>query len=71
MARTATRLAEPVLLAATGIIVHYRRLTSATTEECLLYLQDQCWRHTRREQSSLNRWLTSARLRAERKKESL
>lgn len=59
------------LLAAAGIIANYRRLTSATMEECLLYLQDQCWRHTRREQSILNRWLTWARLRAQRKKESL
>lgn len=58
-------------LAATGIIANYLRQTSATAEESLLYLQDQCWRHTRREQSSLNRWLTWARLRAQRKKESL
>lgn len=59
------------LLAATGIISSYVRLTTAAPQESLLYLQDQCWRHTRREQGLLNRWLTWARLRAPRKKESL
>ena len=33
------------LLAAVGIAVSYLRLTTATPEESLLYLQDQCWRH--------------------------
>ena len=59
------------LLATTGIVAHYVRLTTASPEESLLYLQDELWRHTRREQSSLNRWLTWVRLRAQRKKESL
>jgi hypothetical protein len=59
------------LVAATGIISSYVRLTTATPEESLLYLQDQCWRHTRREQGLFNRWLTWARLRAQRKKEPL
>jgi hypothetical protein len=59
------------VLAATGIVAGYLRLTTATPEESLLYLQDECWRQTRREQSILNRWLTWARLRAQRKKESL
>jgi hypothetical protein len=58
------------VLAAAGIAASYLRRTTATPEESLLYLQDQCWRQTRREQSSLNRWLTWARLRAQRKKES-
>jgi hypothetical protein len=57
------------MLAATGILTSYLRLTTRTPAESLLYLQDQCWRHTRREQSTLNRWLTWARLRAQRKKE--
>ncbi len=59
-----------VVLAATGIVASYQRWTTATPEEQLVFLQDQCWRQTRREQSSLNRWLTWARLRAQRKKES-
>ncbi|MGH7225715.1 MAG: hypothetical protein ACRELF_21055, partial [Gemmataceae bacterium] len=57
-------------LAITGTVTSYLRLITATSEESLLYLQDQCWRQTRREQSSLNRWLTWARLRAQRKKET-
>jgi hypothetical protein len=58
------------VLAAAGIVTGYLRRATATSEESLLYLQDQCWRQTRRAQSSLNRWLTWARLRAQRKKES-
>jgi hypothetical protein len=57
------------LLGTTGIVASYLRRATATPEESLLYLQDQCWRQTRREQSNLNRWLTWARLRAQRKKE--
>jgi hypothetical protein len=57
------------VLTAAGIAASYLRQTTATTEESLLYLQDQCWRQTRREQSSLNRWLTWARLRAQRKQD--
>lgn len=56
------------LLAAAGITVSYLRWTTATPEEQLLYLQDQCWRQTRREQGLLNRWLVWARLRAQRRK---
>ena len=59
------------LLATTGIVVHYVRLTTATPEESILYLQDELWRQTRREQSRLHHWLTWARLRAQRKKERL
>ncbi len=57
------------LTAATGIVAGYLRRTMATPEESLLYLQDELWRQTRREQSILNRWLTWARLRAQRKQE--
>ncbi len=57
------------VLAATGVLVSYRRWTAATPQESLLFLQDQCWRHTRREQGLLNRWLMWARLRAQQKKE--
>jgi hypothetical protein len=67
----ALRLAWAILamLAATGIIGSYLWLSTTSPAESFLYLQDQCWRQTRREQSSLNRWLTWARLRAQRKKE--
>ncbi|HTU92661.1 MAG TPA: hypothetical protein VMF69_21450 [Gemmataceae bacterium] len=58
------------VIAAVGIAANYLRRTTATPEESLLYLQDQCWRLTRREQGILNRWLTWARLRAQRKKEA-
>jgi hypothetical protein len=57
-------------LAVVGIVATFLRWMTATPEESLLYLQDQIWRQTRREQSSLNRWLAWARLRAQRKKES-
>ncbi len=57
------------LLAAVGTAVSYVWWATATPEESLLYLQDQCWRMTRREQGLLNRWLMWTRLRAQRKKE--
>jgi hypothetical protein len=57
------------VLTATAVVVGYRRMTAATPEESLLYLQDEVWRRTRREQSNLNRWLMWARLRVRRKKE--
>jgi hypothetical protein len=63
--------ASLAVLAAAGTVAGYVRWRSATPDESLLYLQDQLWRQTRREQSSLNRWLTWARLRAQRKKETL
>jgi hypothetical protein len=67
--RQALRLAWASLavLAAAGIAASYLRWATATPEESLLYLQDQCWRQTRHEQGSLNRWLAWARLRAQRK----
>ncbi len=55
------------VLAVTGIMASYLRQTTATPEESLLYLQDQCWRQTHRAQSMFNRWLTWARLRAQRR----
>lgn len=58
------------VLAVVGAISGYARHSTATPEESLLYLQDQLWRNTRREQGNLNRWLTWARLRAQRKKET-
>ncbi|HWG44974.1 MAG TPA: hypothetical protein VN688_19550 [Gemmataceae bacterium] len=58
------------ILTATATVAGYLRWATATPEESLLYLQDQLWRPTRREQGSLNRWLVWARLRAQRKKEN-
>jgi hypothetical protein len=55
------------LLAVAGAVAGYLRLRRSTPEEGLVYLQDQMWRQTRREQSRLNRWLAWARLRRQRK----
>jgi hypothetical protein len=54
---------------ATSAVLAYVNQTHGSTEENLLYLQDQLWRQTRREQSRLNRWLVWARLRQQRRKE--
>jgi len=56
-----------LLLASTAF--GYLRRLRAPVAENLLYLQDQLWRATRGEQSLLNRWLTWARLRAQKRKE--
>lgn len=61
-------LAAPVL-GLFSVLGRYRALTRASPEESLLFLQDQVWRATRREQSRLNRWLVWARRRAQRRKE--
>jgi hypothetical protein len=50
-------------------VFRYLGRRRAPTEENLLYLQDQLWQQTRREQSMLNRWLVWARLRGQRRKE--
>ena len=47
----------------------YLHWATARPEEHLMYLQDQAWRETRREQNRINRFLTWARLRAQRRKE--
>jgi hypothetical protein len=57
-------------LAAAALVANYLRMTSATPGESLLYLQDEVWRPTRREQGVLNRWLTWARLRSRRRRET-
>jgi hypothetical protein len=57
------------IVATTGAVAGYLRQSLAGPEESLLYLQDQLWRQTRREQGSLNRWLAWARLRAQRRRE--
>jgi hypothetical protein len=58
------------LLATTGIAAGFLRRMTATPEESLLYLQDELWRHTRREQSLLHRWLSWTRRRVQRNKET-
>jgi hypothetical protein len=55
------------VLAVAGTVAGYLRLRKQTPEESIMYLQDQLWRETRREQSRLNAWLTWARLRRQRK----
>jgi hypothetical protein len=54
---------------ATAVVVGYLGWTNATAAEAQLYLQDQLWRQTRREQSRLNHWITWARLRRQRREE--
>lgn len=61
-------LAALGLLASVAILT-YLRQASAGPVAAQIYLQDQLWQQTRREQSRLNRWLVWARLRAQRKKE--
>jgi hypothetical protein len=48
-----------VLFVAHGIISHLGH-RKRTPEEAALYLQDELWRQTRREQARLNRWLAWA-----------
>jgi hypothetical protein len=50
-------------------VLGYVSQCRAGRAETVLFLQDQLWRETRREQSRANRWLTWARLRAQRRKE--
>jgi LPXTG-motif cell wall-anchored protein len=52
-----------------GAVVVYVDWLKATPTEHLLFLQDQAWRETRREQNRINRYLTWARLRGQRRKE--
>jgi hypothetical protein len=52
-----------------GAAAAYLNWLTATPTEHLLFLQDQAWRETRREQNQINRWLTWARLRGQRRKE--
>ena len=49
--------------------VAYLSWATAPPEEHLVYLQDVAWRETRREQNRINRWMTWARLRTQRRKE--
>jgi hypothetical protein len=51
----------------TWVLAGHLRWRRASPEESYLYLQDQFWRQTRREQSRLNRWLVWYRLRRQRR----
>ncbi len=57
----------PLLLFRAGL--SYAKQCRASDTESRMFLQEQLWRETRREQSRANRWLTWARLRAQRSKE--
>jgi hypothetical protein len=52
-----------------GLIIGYLGRARATRTQNLLYLQDQLWRETRREQCRAHQWLVRSRFRARRKKE--
>jgi hypothetical protein len=56
-----------ILAAATGL--RYLALRRMSPAEAQLYLQDELWRETRREQRRLNRWLAWAWLRRRRREE--
>jgi hypothetical protein len=56
-------------LIGTRAIVGYLGLRRATEAEARLYLQDQIWRQTRREQARIDHWLTRARMRAQQREE--
>ena len=56
------------LLLFRATLIHANQ-SRASHDENLMYLQEQLWRETRREQSRTNRWLTWARLRAQQRKE--
>jgi hypothetical protein len=51
-------------------VLSYMRQTQASPDEQRMYLQDQLWRETRRDQGRLNRWLVWRRLRAQKRKEN-
>jgi hypothetical protein len=50
----------------TWVVTGYLSWRRISPDESYLYLQDQLWRQTRREQSRLNRWLVWYRLRRQR-----
>jgi hypothetical protein len=57
-------------LVLTLAVLAYLAQAGAGPEANAIYLQDQLWQQTRREQSRINRWLTWARLRGQRRKEA-
>jgi hypothetical protein len=51
----------------TWVVTGWLQWQRISPEESLVYLQDQLWKDTRREQSRLNRWLAWYRLRRQRR----
>lgn len=60
-------LATPVIVVTTVARILFWR--NAPPEVQRLYLQETLWRETRVEQTTINRWLTAARLKAQKAKE--
>lgn len=58
-----------ISVASVTLASSYLARVRATPMQSLLYLQDQLWRETRREQSRMNRWLVRARLRRQHQQE--
>jgi hypothetical protein len=58
-----------LVVAGVTVLLRYAGQSQTTVEENRLFLQDQLWRETRREQSRLNRWLAWARRRRRRREE--
>jgi hypothetical protein len=56
-------------LAVTATGFAYLGMAQAPRAEARVYLQDQVWRETRKDQARLNRWLVWARLRRQRREE--
>jgi hypothetical protein len=56
-----------VVIISVALALAVARIYRQGPEEAMMYLQDQVWRQTRREQSRINRWLVWARLLWERR----
>jgi hypothetical protein len=61
-------IAAAVLIGA-AVVFGYLGWVRGSEEQARLYLQDQVWRETRREQARINHWMTAARLRRQRRDE--
>jgi hypothetical protein len=59
-----------LVVAGVTVLLRYLGQLQTTVAENQLFLQDQVWRETRREQSRLNRWLVWARRRGQQGKEN-
>jgi hypothetical protein len=58
--------AAGVTVVVAAAVTGWLRIDRAGPDEAMVYLQDQLWKQTRREQSRINRWLVWARLRRQR-----
>jgi hypothetical protein len=57
-------------LAVIAALLSYVGMGQASRAEARLFLQDQAWRETRKDQARLNGWLVWGRLRRQRKEEA-